>query len=97
MVDTLVTSSHIASQHSGFACSKRSGKVSRQIGPEFITSTRPLAGLKPILNSPVVDSAEEPAGAKNVWYRGAPGAVGSAPPKPGNPPPPVPGSSSIFT
>jgi len=51
-----------ASQHSGFAGVKSSGGVKRQIGPMFMVMMRPVFGLKPILNSPLLGLAE-PGGA----------------------------------
>ena len=59
-------SSHSASQHSGLEGVRISGGVRRQTGPAFITMMRCVNGLKPILNSPLLTSAEEPGGALKV-------------------------------
>ena len=40
--------------------------VRRQTGPAFITMMRCVNGLKPILNSPLLTSAEDPGGALKV-------------------------------
>src|SRR3954466_14602105 len=88
MVEGLVTSSHKPSQHSGLAWARRSAGVRRQIDPEFIVTTRPLAGLYPMFISPCDVSAVEPPGFSNTWNRGTPGAGGSAVPKFGAPPQP---------
>ena len=56
-------SSHSASQQAGLAGINFSGGVRRQTGPAFIVMMRPVFGLKPILNSPLLSSALVPEGA----------------------------------
>ena len=56
-------SSQSPSQQSGFFGVCASPGVSRHTGPMFISMMRPVCGLKPMLNSPWLLSADEPDGA----------------------------------
>ncbi len=61
------TSSHSAGPASGKGGFRFSGGVMRKVSRSESVRMLPVFGLKPMLNSPALPSAAEPAGGKKFW------------------------------